>query len=135
MENGRFAEGENVKDDYYAVYAWDVVDIFFATIVASLPALNGIIDQGIQKVTTWGSSSGLILFIKLRSLTSTSQKSRGYDTKAIAGDSRSGFKVFSATGKTSASFDQHGDTILLNQADIELRSPLTNFKQHYAREC
>lgn len=42
-----------LKDDYCTVYAWDVVDIFFATIVASLPTLNGIVDQAIKIVTTW----------------------------------------------------------------------------------
>ena len=93
-----------LKDDYCTVYAWDVVDIFFATIVASLPALNGIVDQAIKMVMTWGSSSGLTVFSRLRSLGPINQSSRGFDTKVHP---RDGFKALSAKGKSSASFEQH----------------------------
>ena len=36
-------------DDFDRVYAWDVVGIFFATVVASLPALNGVLDQSTKQ--------------------------------------------------------------------------------------
>lgn len=55
--------------DFYTVYAWDVVDIFFATVVASLPALNAPLDAvfGKMKETSLGSkNSGIPLLSKLR---------------------------------------------------------------------
>ena len=46
-------------DDYYSIYAWDVVDIFFATVVASLPALNSVVDPAMSKIKSlsFGSKS------------------------------------------------------------------------------
>ena len=44
-------------DNLNRVYAWDVVDIFCALIVASLPTLNGVIDAGISSLKTWASVS------------------------------------------------------------------------------
>ena len=36
-------------DDFHRVYAWDVVGIFSETVVTSLPALNGVLDQGTKE--------------------------------------------------------------------------------------
>lgn len=46
--------------------AWNIVDIFFAIIVASLPALNGVLETGVSKMKAWGStfSSALIKIIR-----------------------------------------------------------------------
>ena len=48
------------QDDDYSIYAWDVVDVFFATIVASSPALNGLTDRYVAKVWTWASHCGCL---------------------------------------------------------------------------
>ena len=43
-------QAKTTSDDYYYIYAWDVVDIFFATAVASLPALNVLADNMVEKL-------------------------------------------------------------------------------------
>lgn len=51
MRNINITRG-NLNDmtwQYYEIYAWNTVDICFAVIVASLPALNSLLDAGIEK--------------------------------------------------------------------------------------
>ena len=56
-----------ITDDYYELYTWDVVDISFATIVASLPPLNGLIDLALFRLKSWGSETATRLMGKFRS--------------------------------------------------------------------
>jgi len=45
-----FRYNDDVPWQYYEVYVWNTVDITFAVIVASLPALNSLIDVGYYKL-------------------------------------------------------------------------------------
>ncbi|KAL8825469.1 MAG: hypothetical protein Q9191_004401, partial [Dirinaria sp. TL-2023a] len=67
--------------DLYTLYALDTVDIFFATIVASLPALNGIFDQAIKNVSKIGSDIGVGMILRLRSLVPTEWTTRDDSAK------------------------------------------------------
>lgn len=55
----------------YPFFALDNVDIFFATIVASLPALNSIFDQAIKNVSRIGSDIRVSLILRVQSLVPT----------------------------------------------------------------
>lgn len=77
---GRIWEWRNL-DDYYEIYFWDVVDIFFATIVASLPALNGVIDIGVSKLMSWESLVAAQLIAKIRSIGTNSRVSESHLTR------------------------------------------------------
>lgn len=73
-----------ILDDYYELYAWDVVDISFATIVASLPPLNGLFDLALLKLKTWGSVSAARLAGKFRAIGHGSRASQTYDDSQLA---------------------------------------------------
>ncbi|CAG8955048.1 hypothetical protein HYFRA_00007062 [Hymenoscyphus fraxineus] len=52
---------DNLEDptyEYYPVYIWNAIDITFAVIVASLPALNRLVDVSIEKVKLYSSRAG-----------------------------------------------------------------------------
>lgn len=80
-------------DDYYELYAWDVVDIFFATVVASLPALNGVLELAISKTKSWGSVSAMQLRSKIRSFGNGSPGSQTYNTKLSDEESKEGISL------------------------------------------
>ena len=75
-------------DDYTSIFAWDAVDISSATIVASLPALNGVIDVGVLKMTAWVSNSSLILLGRIRGLNTSSKYTKDYSTQLSDNGSR-----------------------------------------------
>ncbi|KAF2197446.1 hypothetical protein GQ43DRAFT_381003 [Delitschia confertaspora ATCC 74209] len=49
---------DDVTWQYYEIYVWNTIDICFAVIVASLPALNTLLDAGIDKMKLYTSSRG-----------------------------------------------------------------------------
>ena len=55
-------------DDYYSICAWDIVDVLFALVVASLPALNSLIDSSAVRVRAWGSHASSLLRANIKSL-------------------------------------------------------------------
>ena len=70
--------------DTLTLYAWDIVDIFFATIVASLPPLNGLAEKGIDRIKSSKLFSGDSLRSKIRLLVSSEPSSHpgnGYSAK------------------------------------------------------
>lgn len=77
----RLESRPDITYDYYAVYAWNVVDIFFATIVASLPSLNGVIEQVIRKVKATGLRSGKDLLSKFGFAASYKRSTSQKDTE------------------------------------------------------
>lgn len=81
MFKGRDYSRTGNLDDYYELYAWNVVDIFFATIVASLPALNGVFDSAISRLQSWGSISATQLVGKFRSVKNSSRGSRSHNSR------------------------------------------------------
>jgi hypothetical protein len=51
MRNINITHG-NLNDitwQYYEIYLWNTIDVSFGVIVASLPALNNLVDTGIEK--------------------------------------------------------------------------------------
>ncbi|KAL9119287.1 MAG: hypothetical protein Q9187_004162, partial [Circinaria calcarea] len=103
--------------DYYDIYAWNIVDIAFATIVASLPALNSLEDTLIRRVKQWsiglnlsGSSSFLSKFLTL----SSRAIKRNPPSEDIAESSMNG----KYSNKSSDSFDP----IIHRQIDVELET-------------
>jgi hypothetical protein len=49
---------DDITWQYYEIYVWNYIDITFAVVVASLPALNGLLDVAISAVKTYTSSRG-----------------------------------------------------------------------------
>lgn len=119
----RLVTDVDVTYDYYTIYAWNIVDIFFATIVASLPALNGVLDQGIKKMMTIGSGSSSGLLSWFQSLVSNNWNSQSYGTKLSDKDAGNGFSKGLTRDKSSVAFRQLEEPILHRAADIELQSP------------
>lgn len=124
---GNFWYADSGADDYYQVYAWDVVDIFFATIVASLPALNGVVDAGLGKMKALGSTSASTLLSRLRAFGNSSPDTRDYDTqlsdKGAGKLFRDGFGAVEGVKKSRNASDQFDEPILNREADIELQRP------------
>ena len=109
-----------LKGDYYPVYAWDVVDIFFATIVASLPALNGLVDQSVARLKQWGStSSSWLLNNAFGSSNSNSERLPSKVTKDAFHDK------FIRQGKSldSKESQEPMTPIISRPSDIELQRP------------
>ena len=113
--------------DAYSLYALDIVDIFFATIVASLPALNGILDQAIKKLATMVSYTGNGLISKVRSLGSNKWTSQDHIAK---------FPIQAAARECSGDSNLYRSTMSLPQleapnlrqfAEIELQSRPTSW--------
>lgn len=119
-------------DDYYDVYAWDVVDIFFATVVASLPALNGLVDDAVKFVKRWGSLSNKSLLGKIRSLSHTS--SRDHRTELSKKDSEQSMSTLKEPPKVSWSSEDFDRPIIHAPADIELQDPAYNEWHRYNSE-
>lgn len=46
---------DDITWQYYDVYVWNTIDICFAVIVASLPALNSSLDTGLERFKRWSS--------------------------------------------------------------------------------
>ena len=118
-------------DNLYRVYAWDVVDIFFALIVASLPALNGVIDAGISRLKTWASVSTTSLFGRASNFGASSQHSRGYDTRLPDREGNRSFRNGVARGKESTSSDPFQEPILAQEGDMELQHPANSYKRGF----
>lgn len=110
-------------DDYYQVYAWDVVDIFFATTVASLPALNGLLDTSIIRLKSLGASSAWI-FSRIRLYGSSSQNPHGDNTRLSDRLDGKSFG-YSAGDKQTSSSDQFEEPVLHERVNIELHRPVS----------
>lgn len=112
-------------DDYYQLYAWDVIDIFFATIVASLPVLNGLVDEGIAKAKALGLKSNFSILNRFRSFGIPPQGNDEYDTrlsdKGIDKVFKSSFGALGGKQKLRNASDQFNEPILRHEADIELQ--------------
>ena len=48
----------DVTWQYYEIYVWNMIDVTFAVIVASLPGLNFFLDVEIEKIKSYASSHG-----------------------------------------------------------------------------
>ena len=107
------------------VYAWDIVDIFFAKIVASLPALAGFLDQSIKKVKAMasGTSSGLLSWFG--STKSTNRSSRSDDAKLSGCKPGHSFQESQREDMSSALSPQYEKPIQHQAVDIESSSPIT----------
>jgi hypothetical protein len=49
---------DDITWQYYEVYVWNYIDITFAVVVASLPALNRLVDAALSRIVAHRSSSG-----------------------------------------------------------------------------
>ena len=99
------------------------MDVFTATTVASLPALNGIIDAAASKLKTWGLMSSNSLFTRLRSFGTFSQDSKGYNTKLSDQGTPRSFGVGTTVGKNSKTEDNFDEPMLRQGEEIELQRP------------
>lgn len=106
-----------------------IVDIFFAILVASLPTLNGLVDNAISTFTTWYSTHKSSTFSKLLASRSTS---RGCRTKIENLDSKTELQVDINKPKTvlhnaSKSSTSQYETSTWKQAnDVELQTQARN---------
>ena len=113
-------------DGFHTVYAWDVVNIvfffFFAMVVASLPAVNGVLDRGIKKVTAMRSRSYRGLLSWFQSAISTRGSLQCYDAKLF--DSKPAHNLHNGLleGKSPMSSQQHEEPTHPRPAAIELNS-------------
>jgi hypothetical protein len=110
-------------DDYYELYAWDVVDIFFATIVASLPALNGVFGTAVSSLKSWGSVSATQLVSKLRSVRNRSRGSQDYNTKLSDKESKEESSVDVTEDRSSNRLHTYRERFS-DQVNIEYGIPL-----------
>lgn len=114
--------------DYYDEYAWDVVDIFFATIVASLPALNGLLDYGLKRLR--GSVSTATRSFSIASTVSSYVKPPpttpwpGSKNAKIPLEETSG--VGERPPKVSWSHDSFVKPVIDTPVDLELQVPSRN---------
>lgn len=103
---------------------WDGIDIFFATVVVSFPALNGILDIFLLRLKTWGSSSSTSLLKRLRMFDLSSKNSRHNRTRLTDGDTRKRFHVSAMGRNRSNSLDPFEEPILRQELDVELQRPV-----------
>lgn len=113
-------------EDYYPIYAWDVVDIFFATVVASLPALNASVDKIFGKIKDYslGSKTSHTSFsFTLRLL---GKKSRGSTSRP---DSANGSRVPPTIVDSTAQADEIFQPIMKAQSNRHQESSIrmTNY--------
>ena len=107
----------SIIGDYYYVYAWDVVDIFFATAVASVPALNMLADRffsALVSFTTGSKASGSSNENILKRIRSFGLSQRHSATTSDSAANASG-KYFK---QSSESFHP----IILRRTDLELKN-------------
>lgn len=112
-------------DDYYELYAWDVVDIFFATIVASLPALNGVFDIAVSRLKSWGSISATQLVGKFRSVGTDSRGSQSYNTKLSDKESKVASSLNGTEDRSSNSLHIYSEPFSGQQVTHEHGIPLS----------
>lgn len=93
-----------------------MVDIFFATIVASLPALNGVVDIAIGTLIAFGSKSSSSLLSRLRSFGISSQGTGDDSTQLTDKDSFGAVGEDTNLGNNSDQFDE---SILRRDAALE----------------
>lgn len=93
-----------------------MVDIFFATIVASLPALNGVVDVAIRNLIAFGSKSSSSLLSRLRSFGISSQDTGDDSTQLTDKDSFGAVEEDTNLGNNSDQFDE---SILRRDAALE----------------
>ncbi|KAL8703985.1 MAG: hypothetical protein Q9201_002855 [Fulgogasparrea decipioides] len=72
--------------DYYAICAWDIVDVLTACMVASLPALNGFVDASATRVRNWGSEASSFLRGKIIALGGSTNESLQSDKLENSGE-------------------------------------------------
>lgn len=123
---------DNGVDDYYQVYAWDVVDIFFATTVASLPALNGVVDVVIAKLKALGSTSASSLLGRVHTFGLTFQRTGEFGAqlsdKSTGKTSSHSFVAVEGDKNSRNAPDQFDEPILSQAADFELQRPGEHFR-------
>ena len=119
------------SDNLYQVFAWDVVDIFFALIVASLPTLNGVIDAGISRLKTWAWVSRTSLFGRFGTFGVLSRHSRGYDIRLRDREGNRSFRNGVARGKESTSPDPFQEPLLAQDGDMELQRPVNSYQRGF----
>lgn len=122
--------GDDLPDDYYTIYAWDVVDGLFATIVASLPALNCVIEASIVRMRILGSHSRSFLRAKIRTLGGSSQDSQT-DKLVMSNEGNQSPAIYSVGLRKLDSSDQvSGEEWTYEQdADVELQRPVSTFRE------
>lgn len=116
--------GPDVTYQIATIGVWDGIDIFFATVVASFPALNGILDIFLLRLKTWDSSSSTSLLKRLRMFDLSSQNSRHNRTRLTDGDTRKRFHVSAMGRNRSNSLDPFEEPILRQELDVELQRPV-----------
>lgn len=120
---------KDLTGDDYDVYAWDVVDIFFATIVASLPALDSLIDEGVRKLKSLSSSSSKS-FPHKDSLTKISSP----DSKDCKKSSERTISVSEEAPKVSWSHDLFVKPVFDAPDNLEVQVPTRNVWQKFRFE-
>ena len=103
--------------------------MFFALIVASLPALNGVIDAGISRLKTWASVSTTSIFGRFSTFGASSQHSRGYDTRLPDREGNRSFRNDAARGKDWTSPDPFQEPMLAQEGDMELQRPTDSYRR------
>ena len=98
-----------------------MIDIFFATIVASLPALNGLIDQGCQKIKSWVSTSSNSLAGHFRSRVTSNENPRKYHAKLPSLEIRKVSKMELMSGRSLASSVRSNSYMTSQATDLELQ--------------
>lgn len=110
-------------DDYTSIFAWDAVDISSATIVASLPALNGVIDVGVLKMKAWVSNSTLTLLGRIRGLNTSSKYTKDYSMqlsdKGSRGTLREDFNIMKKKWKSRTATNRFDESNSHREADTE----------------
>ena len=111
----------SVVGDYYYVYAWDVVDIFFATAVASVPALNMLAD---------GFFSALVSFTTGSKASGSSKENILKIIRSFGSSQRHGTTTSDSTANANSKYSKQSSEsfhpIILRRTDFELKSITTN---------
>ena len=117
-----------LQGDVYGDHALDTVDIFFATLVASLPALNGVFDHAVKKVAGASSDVGVRLISRVRSLGSSIWISQEHSAELPVQAMAKRSSRASNQDRSTVSFQQHDTPCLLQSADIESQSRPTSWQ-------
>lgn len=106
--------------DYHTIYALDIVDIFFATIVASLPALNGVLDTFLATTKNWMLSTTETSRSKFRTFAPRFWGSRDYSTHLSGRGTNAIFNNWRKPTKHQLSQVETDETYLQHELDVEL---------------
>ena len=122
---------DDKSDNLYRVYVWDVVDMFFATIVAPLPVLNDVIGASIARLKTWAWMSSTSLFGRFSTFGASSQHSRGYTSRLLDREAGKSLGNFAARGTEPLSSDQIEEPTSWQQGEMELQRPAKPYRKAF----